>query len=127
MLKEAKVIIPDVGSGCAAIVNFESHIIDLFGGFTLTLGSGAWKNDDGEVIRESVRVYTIAAVSHVMRHGHTWWHLRHAAVTLGNSLKQECVYVKHTDGEVEMLEPREWKLAKKVEAGLKTQKRLENV
>ena len=35
-------------------------LVDLFGGFTAIDGQGAWKDDDGAIHKEPVRVYHVA-------------------------------------------------------------------
>lgn len=37
----------------------EEEILSFADGYTLTLGVGAWKNADGEVYREPVRLYAV--------------------------------------------------------------------
>jgi hypothetical protein len=41
----------------------QTRMADEYGGFTAYEGQGGWKNDDGEIITENVRVYEVVAPS----------------------------------------------------------------
>jgi hypothetical protein len=39
----------------------ETYMCEVFGGFTQYNGKGGWKNSDGEIVKEPVRVYETVA------------------------------------------------------------------
>lgn len=67
----------------------ERELLDHFTGFTAVDGIGAWRNDEGRMYREPVRVY------HVDSPEDHWAHQRvmEVADLVAAALQQEAVYV----------------------------------
>ena len=97
-LREAKLIIPLDGCG-DAIPYAEEFILAQWGGFTAALCDGAWRDDLGQIIREPSRVYTIA----MEPNGDSRVKLHRLGAIVADMGRQNCVYVRHASGIVELV------------------------
>lgn len=106
-MRECTIILPDNRSGDAlppiAFRSFEREVCQAFGGFTVTLGHGAWRDANGIIIKDTVRVYTIATDDVTFQARDTDDTLRSLARDYGRRLSQDAVYVRLYTGEVEIL------------------------
>lgn len=76
---------------------FIEALIAAFGGVTVTDARGYWRNDDGRVVDEPVKVLTVA-MAHAL-----WPTLQRMASEACVALGQEAIYVRFADGEVVIL------------------------
>jgi hypothetical protein len=116
--REARIILPATADA-AGIAAIEQRLVHLFGGFTRSLGAGAWRDQDGSVVSEDVLIYDVATAaftaaadaSGVLSHEseRAWLgastHLRAIARDACNAFRQECVYLRTPDGEVHLIGP----------------------
>lgn len=101
MLREYQIIVPTRNNTGVfmddALTTLEYSLAQDFDGFTMLPGQGTYKH-----YRESVRVYIVAIpsdiVSAVLLTGH--------AYAYGVATEQGCVYLRHGDGEVELIDTR---------------------
>jgi len=77
-----------------AFYAFEDGLVEIFGGYTMTLGVGAWLSPEGKVIREQVRIYDVA----ISEKNNDFLVL--LAKRLCVSANQHAVYFRNTDGVV---------------------------
>ena len=97
-MREFKIIIPVVNTRFKFVRQFEDCLLLQFGGFTRTDGFGAWRNHK-IVDRERVWIYTVATdLEHTSS-------VRKLAADICAKLDETCIYVRHTDGEVEFVSP----------------------
>ena len=119
-MRQATVILPQVGNGQSANVEasarahsaFRAALIALFGGVTMTTGVGWWRDPAGGCVAETVNIYTVAAKpGHKLfsRWGEYVDDYGDARVTLLNQasaaacmLDQAAVYVQDFNGDVEI-------------------------
>ena len=93
-MHEAKLIIPQ---SCKAAMAYALPVIaDLFGGSTVTEGSGSWKDGAGKLVIEPVSIITIACTDSLA----TMDHLDAIADDIGRLGKQDCVYIRYPNGRV---------------------------
>lgn len=92
----------------------EARLCEAFGGFTATVGRGAWRDDAGRIVADAVTVYDIACpafapafdVSGIVSHEteRAWLGamstLRAIATDACHALCQSCVYLRCPSGEV---------------------------
>jgi hypothetical protein len=103
MKREAKIIIPVQPSRVKPVIGnirrrvLETALCKNFGGFTRSDAYGAWIDAGGELVREPVYVYVIAAGSDQAPV------LRDLAVLYRDGTKEDCVYVKYPDGTVDLV------------------------
>ena len=71
----------------AALRGIEDRLVDRFGGFTATTGTGGWKGADRAYV-EPVQLYHVDTD----RYG-VWDELRELAQTIATQLGQEAVYI----------------------------------
>ena len=89
------------GALISAHVWLRQAIITNFGGFTSSEATGAWRNDDGAIDREPVIIYNIA-ISTIDPDIHV---LRKLAITACERAREDCVYFRDGQGNVELLRP----------------------
>jgi hypothetical protein len=82
-------------------IRFLNWIVDKFGGYTATRGSGAYRHKDGRLQTEPVMIVDIA-VSDDPGQLHL---LRDIARTFCREADQECVYLRNQFGDVEFVTP----------------------
>lgn len=101
---EARIILPqndNQGREISAVNKLlASRIVSEFGGVTVTLGHGMWKDPKGRVVAEAVVVYDIAVVPGAA----TEYALEQIAAEACINAGQECVYLRYPDGEVVFVE-----------------------
>lgn len=97
-LKEARIIVP-TGAGAATLANAEAAFLDRFGGFTRTNGIGGWRDGHGHPCVENTIVYDMA----VPCTPDSAVKLRQIAVIIRLEGEQDCVYLRHYDGSVELV------------------------
>ncbi len=96
-MREFKIILP-AKLGLKAIRQFEEHLLTHFGGFTRTDGLGAWRNHK-TIDREWMWIYTVATdLEHTSP-------VRQLAADICATLDETCIYLRHCDGEVELVSP----------------------
>lgn len=103
-MKEARIILPVVDNMLKSLNihdAFMRSVTDMFGGFTMTTGSGGWKRDNGEYVDDDVAIYDIACDEHS---DSTYDKLFLLATEYGRQLGQQAVYLRYPDGEVEIVD-----------------------
>ena len=95
-MKEFKIIIP--ASHEHKLKEFEAHVIQVYGGFTRTIGAGAWRNIDHDVERETVWIYTVATDAKAVAQSLL-------ACWAAKLFDQDCIYLQHTSGNVQFVTP----------------------
>lgn len=93
-MKEFKIIVP--AHDDHKLAEFEARLIRSHGGFTRTIGAGAWRNGESFIERETVWVYTVATdASSLTIQTLAFWAL--------GLFEQDAIYLRHCDGEVEFV------------------------
>lgn len=112
-MHEARIIMPSNGRGTPHSTNRRAHeviegqLAAAFGGYTVSTGNGGWIDNDGNLIRDAVRVYDVAINTREIEGADAA--LCNIAVTAGRALNQQCVYVRMTNGQVILIDiPKEW-------------------
>ena len=67
------------------------------------MGQGAWVDDHGKRIVEDVQVVDVA-MTDTSSNAHKLWLI---ALSYGQEAKQDCVYVRYPNGQVELVNTRE--------------------
>lgn len=107
MLREACVIIPVMGRGPVTDLHVRTvlqtskeWLTEAFGGVTVTMGHGCWRNpDNGETEQEPVAIYTVAVDP-----GKPYARpLRRVINMVGGVLRQQAVYYRTPDGRVTLV------------------------
>ena len=96
---EATIILP-FGEFDGYQAEFETELIDAFGGFTRDECKGGWRAPNGETILEPVSRYTVAGYDLPTNNGN----LATLAFSYGQKLNQQAVYIRYFDGQVEILD-----------------------
>jgi hypothetical protein len=101
MLREAVIILPD-GIGFmfhSAHNGLKGDLLKEYGGYTVHVASGAWRDGSGTVHNDNNRVFTVACEDSKA--------LIEMAKRAGQRCNQQCVYVRHCDGQVELVQTRD--------------------
>lgn len=78
----------------------EAAIVRNFGGVTVTQGRGSWRDDTGRDVRENVAIYTFAHEATPVCCNVA----RSLAVSACDKAREECVYYRDHNGNVELVE-----------------------
>ena len=100
-LRECKIILPVPAP--AAHNWLRAALIDNFGGYTATDGTGAWRDDNGQIILEPVTTYNVA-----IRQSHAEEDNAAAQRLAGGACRaagQQCVYFRDIHGNVLLIGP----------------------
>lgn len=98
-MKEARIVLPDHPWTSFAAHFVRKRLIRHFGGYTETHGHGAWRDGEGQTLRETVRVWDVAIDETDVGKGM----LLEIAQRAGHLAEQECVYVRFGDGTVQLV------------------------
>jgi hypothetical protein len=82
-----------------AFTRFEDAVVRATGGYTMTFGVGAWKDDKGHVVKEQVRIYDIGLVATPQYETL----VIDAAEELCHRANQQCVYFRDHRGVVDFI------------------------
>lgn len=93
--KEYQVICPD---HIEALTTAKRAAVAMFGGYTVIPGNGGWIDDAGKLIEEPVHVLLIAAEPCEA----TAIRIEAIADLIGRIAKQQCVYWRDSDGNVQL-------------------------
>jgi hypothetical protein len=98
-MREGRIILPM--GGCARLPSADAitRIADTFGGYTVTTGFGKWKNGEGKLYSEDVRIVDVA-------YEPNWDNdakLYDIASRFQQEAKQESVYVRYANGTVQFV------------------------
>jgi hypothetical protein len=112
VFREARIILP-MRADAEALAAIERRIVAIFGGFTSSVGTGAWRAPDGHTDVEAVRMYDIAVpafMAGAVEDENRAWHgaaveLRMIACEACNRLEQACIYLRLPDGDVHLVGP----------------------
>lgn len=109
---------PQIREHLRLLTLVEDRIVEAFGGFTATVGSGARKDGAGRIVRDDVQVYDIACPAFAPAAGsvgagheseRAWLGaattLREIAKEACGTFSQACVYVRFPSGEVLFVGP----------------------
>lgn len=97
-MKEARIIMP-ITPNLSAHVTMQRSLLDTFGGYTLTQGLGAWKDESGTLVKDQVMIYDIACDENRDR---VYDQLFEIAMKAGRALGQKAVYIRYPAGKVEI-------------------------
>jgi hypothetical protein len=102
-MKEARIILPtfqrdDMPVGANIPTMLEEKLIDVFGGYTVTVGHGGYRMADGSIKQEPVRVYDVACGE--WDNSET---LEPMAKWLCKAANQECVYLRLPSGQIKFV------------------------
>jgi hypothetical protein len=116
MTTNCQIIAPTLPDGvhitrvASAFETLRKELCEVFGGYIETNGRGGWVDGDGELIVDEVAIFDIAIFTGAGRYGHNVnqfaecnSHLRSIAITLRESLKQDCIFVRYGSGTVELV------------------------
>ncbi len=102
-MREAKIILPTFDNAgnemSEAHAQLKAALLRNFGGYTQSIGVGAWHNpSDGEVYNDHLVIYTVAM--------HDWhaYKLTLIAEHMISITDQECIYTVLPNGDVYMVE-----------------------
>lgn len=105
MLKEARIVMPDFPldghPDPKAHSVLKAALVNTFGGYTASHGTGGWMAPDGRLMMDSVAIYDVAINA---ERGTDLAQLAQIAATAGRALKQQAVYVRYPDGDVEIMD-----------------------
>jgi hypothetical protein len=109
VFREARIILP-MRADAEALAAIERRIVAIFGGFTSSVGTGAWRAPDGHTDVEAVRMYDIAVPAFMAGDPDRAWlgaslTLREIARDAARAMRQECIYLRLPDGEVRLVGP----------------------
>jgi hypothetical protein len=98
-MREGRIILPM--GGCARLPSADAitRIADTFGGYTVTTGFGKWKNGEGKLYSEDVRIVDVA-------YEPNWDNdakLFDIASRFQQEAKQESVYIRYANGVVQLV------------------------
>jgi hypothetical protein len=100
-MREAMLICPIVGNDGAPLTRViqavQDQLVDAFGGCTSSLASGAWRDPDGRIVTEAVRQFVVACEPSLDAD----IALLNIAYEYGSRAKQQCVYIRYANGDVE--------------------------
>ncbi len=104
MMKEARLIVPThsrAGRPAPHVTKtVRDFLITNFGGFTETIGSGGYRNQDGYIELDAVLIFDVAIDYDMPSHQAL---MRGIARKVCIGLNQECVYLRQTNGLVEFV------------------------
>lgn len=101
-MREARIILPNCMPDCVNANRWlETEIVRCFGGCTRSFGFGSWVDDEGCVISEPISIYDIA-VPDIQASRSALFRM---AWTVADMAKQDCVYLRFPDGEVQLVKP----------------------
>jgi hypothetical protein len=108
VFKEARIILPAAGD-LASIREIEARLVSSFGGYTKSVGVGAWRSPYG-TDAEEIFIYDIACPVFDDSEPERAWlgseiALREIARDAANMLNQACVYVRMPFGDVYLIKP----------------------
>jgi hypothetical protein len=96
-MKEARIIF--AGGDEEMVNHFLKLIARRFGGFTNWTANGGWVNGDDKLVQEPVRVVDVA-----LDYPQAIGYLRSLARIWAAMADEECVYLRDTEGNVELVE-----------------------
>lgn len=103
-MREARLILPNVGNDGADLTPVHTTIrralAERFGGFTAAPVFGGWVSPDGKLYEEAGTAYDAAAPDDTA----SAEFLRGLARTAGEAARQEAMYLRLPNGEVEIIE-----------------------
>ncbi len=83
------------------MTSFASSIAERWGGLTTWAGFGVWKNGKGQLIWDSVTVFSCSIQDVIDGNAYEWWHSLADAVR--RTFKQECVFLSFTPQDAELV------------------------
>jgi hypothetical protein len=104
-MREARIILPHNSKILSVHEWLRRTLVDEFGGYTWTSGTGAWCDERGEVVQEPVWIYDVAVPDcSLLTHSR----LHKIAETAAILARQDCVYLRLPSGEVRFVpQPKE--------------------
>jgi hypothetical protein len=103
MLREAKIILPITNDGQSIMdlhTAMQRDLAATFGGFTVVFGDGGWIDGAGNLVNDTVAIYSIAAPVTPEANAN----IAGLAMLYGHRANQEAVYYVQPDGQA-FIEP----------------------
>lgn len=104
-MRETSFILPltdNDGNGLAHVhAEVQEELLNAFGGFTMEDVQGVWRNDEGRRFVDASKRYTVAFDDDPSRDNDYRFSL--IAAQAGKRAKQECIYVRWSNGTVELI------------------------
>ncbi len=94
-LREARLIVP-VGN-ITVIDRVRDRLVEEFGGYTETIGRGAYMLASRQFACETIHIFDVAILAGGVGM------LQAIAIYVCHAMKQECVYLRHPDGSIEFI------------------------
>jgi hypothetical protein len=99
-LREALVILPDSKNDKPIHATLKRELCNVFGGYTATPCQGGWVNPQGELIEDYGTAYSVAMLDSEANRAV----FKEIANTIGKLAKQQAMYVRYANGEVEIFD-----------------------
>lgn len=104
-MRTALITLPVAHTDALDVLKHE--LLHTWGGYTQTLGQGAWLSPfDGKVYEEAVHVFSIAADVRGAMHTYDNARLHEIAREVGRLANQDAMYIQDFSGEVTILDTR---------------------